>query len=104
RNTAATIAPIASGILDRRDQPQPPAAVRARPRVDVERAPLQGSPHLPQRIRRPCSWSSNKVERTGLGLTRCRRFVELHGREIWVKGQVGVGPTFTFTPPVRRDE
>jgi signal transduction histidine kinase/putative methionine-R-sulfoxide reductase with GAF domain len=48
--------------------------------------------------------ADKKVEGTGLGLALSRKFIELHGGNIWVRSQIGDGSTFTFRVPVRRGE
>jgi len=42
----------------------------------------------------------NKQPGTGLGLPIVRSLVEMHGGQVWVQSQKGVGSTFSFTLPV----
>jgi signal transduction histidine kinase len=62
--------------------------------------PTDESPRLFNRFFRAQNVAEFEIEGAGLGLYLAKRFVELHGGDIRVASQVGVGTTVTFTLPI----
>jgi signal transduction histidine kinase/CheY-like chemotaxis protein len=47
---------------------------------------------------------ARKTGGSGLGLSICRRLIEMHGGQIWVESELGMGSTFLFTLPATLHE
>lgn len=43
--------------------------------------------------------STSKVSGTGLGLSHCKKIIELHDGQIWLESELGKGSTFYFSIP-----
>jgi signal transduction histidine kinase len=58
-------------------------------------------PTVFEEFRQLDSSTARQAEGTGLGLPISKRLVEMHGGQLWVQSELGVGSTFSFTLPAR---
>lgn len=63
--------------------------------------PKEDQQRLFQPFQQVGSYLTKKQEGTGLGLSLCKRFVELHSGRIWVESDTGKGAKFSFTIPIK---
>lgn len=42
----------------------------------------------------------NQLSGLGLGLSLCKKFIDLHGGRIWAESEPGEGSTFSFSLPI----
>jgi signal transduction histidine kinase len=57
-----------------------------------------------ERFRQVDQSSTRRAGGTGLGLSLAREFVRMHGGDIYVESEFGVGSTFWFTLPIHKVE
>ena len=50
------------------------------------------------------SASNRQYEGTGLGLSLVKKLIKMHGGEVWVESEPGIGSTFGFNVPISSED